>query len=621
VNSGFNGQIHGIKIDSLLQMVQIEGTTCTLRVQTTDEAGLLYVLNGELIDAETGELKGLDAAKKIISWPESTIEVENTCERTENVINQPLMNILAETVQFKDERKAKPSPPKPKPRKVPPKRIGKKGKRPAAGPPKAPAADMQPAKDPLESIKKIAEGGVSPQIEGRVEPVAPTPSADKPRKKRLLVISAIALGAALVLMAGIFFGLPMIQAKRAEKEFINVMLRTERQPKLEEKVNILTRYINSSPNDTYISSARIKIKEIQILIEKRDFMTVSGRVDTFMKEKKYEDALAIYRQHLNTYPRSIFKAEINQKIADLSRLADDTDYEKCMNVAKKNNPERIELYLQYLKKHPEGKHRGAVETLITNMRKEYYYFVKREIGKCTAKEDWEQCVQLCDKYVAVFPDGKRSGALKDLRESFNNKFQEQIIFEKLVHNATVQGDDYNKAKKIYTSYLRAYPESPLKSKIEKEIVKLDEQIKQIRVQKASKEIEAQLQNTEKRFVVNGNGTVTDTETDLMWCMLDSLSELGQCVDYMTGIRYVKDLRTGGYQDWRLPTAEELQDIYKRKPFYPTRAETWYWTSKSYSRFSDGWSKVVDIVTSKQETVLEKKQLDSRNCGAVHAVRP
>ncbi len=621
MNSGFDGQIHGIKLDALLQMVQMEGTTCTLRVQTTDEVGFLYILNGELVDAETGDLKGVDAAKRVISWPESTIKIDNTCERTENVINQPLMNILAEANHFKDERKAKPSPPKPKPKKVPAKRIGEKTKRSVEVRPEASAADMPPVKDPSESLEKIAEDGVSPHLKDRDEPVMPKKSVDMPRKKRLLAIFAIAMGAALILMAGIFFGLPMIQSMRAEKEFNNVMLSMEHQTELEEKINILERYVKSSQNDAYISSAREKIKEIQTRIEKRDFMTISGHVDSFLKDKKYEDALALYRRHLNTYPRSIFKAEINQKITDLSQLADDADYEKLTNVSKKNNPERIEIFLQYLKKYPEGKHKGAVETLISDMSKEYYIFVRKEIERYKAKENWEQCIQLCDRYIAIFPDGQRSGALKNLRESLNRKFQDQVIFEKLVYNAKLQGEDYKKAKKIYSGYLRAYPESSLKSKIEKEIVKLDEQIKQVRIQKARQEMGALLQNSGKRFVVNGNDTVTDTETGLMWCMLDSLSELGKCVDYMSGIKYVKDLRTGGYQDWRLPTAGELQEIYKREPFYPNRAAKWYWTSKSYSRFSDGWSKVVDVVTTEQETVLEKKQLDSRNCGAVHAVRP
>lgn len=621
MNSGFNDQIQGIEIHSLLQMIQMEGTTCTLRVQTADEVGFLYVLNGELIDAETGDLKQIDAAKRIVNWTEPTIKIEYACEKKEKVIRQPLMNILAEAVHFKGERKEKPSPPKLEPTEPTKKSVAIKAKRPVESRLKAPVTDSPPLKEPSEPARKFAGKEASRTLKSRFQSVAPKKSADTPRKKRLLAIFAIALGVAVILMVGVFFGLPMIQSKRAEKQFNTVMLSIEGPIELEEKINILKRYADTSQNSAYATSAWSKIKEIQNLIEEREFQAVQGRVAALAIDKKYEDALALYRHHLKTFPKSIYQAEIKQKVAELSQLADDADYNHLMSLSKKNNPERIEIYFQYVREHPEGRHRGEVETLISDMNQEYYRFLKREIDNCKTKERWEQCIQLCDKYVAFYASGRRSDEVRKLRTVFDRKFQEQIIFEKLVHNAKLQGDDYQSAKKIYSGYLHAYPGSPLKSKIEKEIDNINEQIKQARIQNARQEIEALLQKSDKRFTVNGNDTVTDKETGLIWCMFDSLSELGKCIDYMTGIQYVKNLRTGGFQDWRLPTVAELQAIYKRTPFYPARTAKWYWTSQSYSRFSDGWSKVVDIVTTKQETVLEKNQLDSRNCGAVHAVRP
>jgi uncharacterized caspase-like protein len=58
------------------------------------------------------------------------------------------------------------------------------------------------------------------------------------------------------------------------------------------------------------------------------------------------------------------------------------------------------------------------------------------------------------------------------------------------------------------------------------------------------------------FVDNGDGTVTDKVTGLMWQKEGSSSEL----TFDKAREYVKDLnanRLGGYADWRLPTIEEL----------------------------------------------------------------
>jgi len=104
VDAGVGGQLQGISLDSFLQMVQMEKTTCTLKVVSGKKEGLLYILNGDLISAETQGMKNLDAACAIISWDDTIIEIDNTCKKTENEINQPLMHVLMEGLKLKDEK-------------------------------------------------------------------------------------------------------------------------------------------------------------------------------------------------------------------------------------------------------------------------------------------------------------------------------------------------------------------------------------------------------------------------------------------------------------------------------------------------------------------------------------
>ncbi|MCG3174734.1 MAG: hypothetical protein GMKNLPBB_03014 [Myxococcota bacterium] len=63
-----------------------------------------------------------------------------------------------------------------------------------------------------------------------------------------------------------------------------------------------------------------------------------------------------------------------------------------------------------------------------------------------------------------------------------------------------------------------------------------------------------------RFANNGDGTVTDSNTGLMWAHKDSYAELGKCLNWADSKKYVAGLRTGGYSDWRLPTMAELKGI-------------------------------------------------------------
>ena len=65
------------------------------------------------------------------------------------------------------------------------------------------------------------------------------------------------------------------------------------------------------------------------------------------------------------------------------------------------------------------------------------------------------------------------------------------------------------------------------------------------------------------FVDNGDGTITDQATGLMWQKSDS----GQGMIWKDALSYSENLQLAGYSDWRLPNAKELQSIidYSRCP--------------------------------------------------------
>ena len=57
------------------------------------------------------------------------------------------------------------------------------------------------------------------------------------------------------------------------------------------------------------------------------------------------------------------------------------------------------------------------------------------------------------------------------------------------------------------------------------------------------------------FTDNGDGTVTDSATGLMWQQADMSG-----LDWEDALAYADTLTVGGYDDWRLPNVKELQSI-------------------------------------------------------------
>jgi hypothetical protein len=105
-----------------------------------------------------------------------------------------------------------------------------------------------------------------------------------------------------------------------------------------------------------------------------------------------------------------------------------------------------------------------------------------------------------------------------------------------------------------------------------------------------------------QFVNNGNGTITDNATGLMWMQNDN----GTGVLWKDALNYAENLTYAGYSDWRLPDTKELQSIvdYTRSPATTSSAAInpifnctqitneggaadypWYWSNTTFSSAS------------------------------------
>jgi len=69
---------------------------------------------------------------------------------------------------------------------------------------------------------------------------------------------------------------------------------------------------------------------------------------------------------------------------------------------------------------------------------------------------------------------------------------------------------------------------------------------------------------EKRFCDNGDGTVTDKETKLMWNQTDAYQDTSKWSNWFMAEDYIKALNNkkfAGYVNWRMPTLEEAEDLF------------------------------------------------------------
>lgn len=100
-------------------------------------------------------------------------------------------------------------------------------------------------------------------------------------------------------------------------------------------------------------------------------------------------------------------------------------------------------------------------------------------------------------------------------------------------------------------------------------------------------------NPTNQFIIDGDGTVTDENTRLMWQQANN----GK-MSWTSALSYCEELSLGGYQDWRLPTIEELRSIVDYRLNEPAldllvfsdTMSSYYWSSTTRTiNPADAWA--------------------------------
>ena len=103
-------------------------------------------------------------------------------------------------------------------------------------------------------------------------------------------------------------------------------------------------------------------------------------------------------------------------------------------------------------------------------------------------------------------------------------------------------------------------------------------------------------NPQMAYIDNGDGTVTDKYTGLMWmkCSIgqtgSSCSGSASTFNWSSAISTCEALNFAGYSDWRLPNMKELFSLIKFEgssgpyidtTYFPNTVSNYYWTSTTY----------------------------------------
>jgi len=101
------------------------------------------------------------------------------------------------------------------------------------------------------------------------------------------------------------------------------------------------------------------------------------------------------------------------------------------------------------------------------------------------------------------------------------------------------------------------------------------------------------------FVDNGDGTVTDTDTGLMWQQATAPGTyIERTYNWEQALSYCENLTLAGYNDWQLPNVNDLQSLVDynilnpaiNTIYFPNTMASEYWSSTTYAAYlGNAWS--------------------------------
>jgi CheY-like chemotaxis protein len=100
------GQLSNVSLEMFIQLFEMEQKNCTVRVldKDTDQSGVLFFKDGEIVNARLNEIEGNEAAYEIISWENISVSISDTCIIEDSLIDSDNQAIMLEAARRKEDK-------------------------------------------------------------------------------------------------------------------------------------------------------------------------------------------------------------------------------------------------------------------------------------------------------------------------------------------------------------------------------------------------------------------------------------------------------------------------------------------------------------------------------------
>ena len=280
-------------------------------------------------------------------------------------------------------------------------------------------------------------------------------------------MAMVAVLAILILCVAGYFIFQGIKGDPVASDYQQLMTKVEQLTIADAQEKLLMDFINTHEPGEDTTRAEMKLQEIWLQNEDDNYQKTIDAVNKLPIDQAFgENARAIYARFLEKYPNTPHTEDIQQAVSEISGLSEDIVFCNLKNPGENDYIRKIDLYKNYLSLYPQGKHRGSVKQMFSETLGESYMNFKREIAVCERDAMWDTCLTICDDYLTAFSAYLDTGEIQITR----NRMRMEKDY--LILQTQVSGVDDDSARRLYMTYMTAYPDSSNNEEIQKNLQRI-----------------------------------------------------------------------------------------------------------------------------------------------------
>ncbi len=324
----------------------------------------------------------------------------------------------------------------------------------------------------------------------------------KEKKKKTLLIGLIAGLVVLGLVVVIATYFSSVQKIHDKTAYMNLTKLAEKTKDPRKRLILYKNFLNKYPKSQFVPAVRQKLHQLPRIIDRTDFQKALA------EEKKagdnLEKAKIALERYLKIHPHGKYKKEIRKSLQRLHERMDERSYQQALVACDKagENYEECQKHLEsYLKKYPKGRYKEEVEKKLASIPDLIFGRSVKEIEKKEQEGKFKKALFLIERLRERFGNDPAKRAKLDEIEKRCFDALDKQDFELAKKKAEEAGDDFDKAEAAYREYIGQHPEGSYVlsarealQEIEKRRIEQKKKLAQLEAQKKDDATWKQLRN-------------------------------------------------------------------------------------------------------------------------------